>query len=79
MKYRVTHRTKYDYSKNVTLCYNVAHLLPRATPQQTCHVSELKIYPLPAAVNEWSDFFGNRQASFSIENPHNELVVTAIS
>ena len=79
MKYRVTHRTKYNYSKNVTLCYNVAHLLPRATPQQTCHVSELKINPLPAAVNEWSDFFGNRQASFSIENPHDELVVTAIT
>ncbi|MGB5280150.1 MAG: transglutaminase family protein [Arenicellales bacterium] len=79
MKYRVTHSTKYDYSKNVTLCYNVAHLLPRTTPHQTCHVSELKISPLPAAVNEWSDFFGNSQASFSIEKPHNELIVTAIS
>lgn len=79
MKYRVTHRTKYNYSKNVTLCYNVAHLLPRTTPLQACHVSELKINPLPEAVNEWSDFFGNRQASFSIEKPHNELVVTAIT
>lgn len=79
MKYRVTHSTKYHYSKNVTLCHNVAHLLPRATPQQTCAISELKISPLPATVNEWADFFGNRQASFSIEKPHKELIVTAIS
>lgn len=79
MKYRVTHSTKYHYSKNVILCHNVAHLLPRVTPQQSCAISELKISPLPATVNEWSDFFGNRQASFSIEKPHNELIVTAIS
>lgn len=79
MKYRVTHITKYQYSKNVTLCYNVAHLLPRTTPQQTCSVSELKISPLPTNTSEWSDIFGNRQASFSIEKPHNELIVTAIS
>ena len=79
MKYRVTHSTKYNYSENVTLCHNVAHLLPRTTPQQTCHISELKISPLPVAVNEWADLFGNRQASFSIQLPHTELVVTAIS
>lgn len=79
MKYRVTHITKYNYSDNVTLCHNVAHLLPRNTPLQSCPVSELKISPMPSSVNEWTDFFGNRQASFSIERPHDELVVTAIS
>lgn len=79
MKYRVTHRTAYNYSHIVTLCHNVAHLLPRDTPQQTCRFSELVITPLPVSVNEWSDVFGNRQASFSIQNPHNELIVTAVS
>ena len=79
MKYRVTHITKYQYSKNVSRCYNVAHLLPRTTPQQTCSISELKISPLPSNTNEWIDIFGNRQACFSIEKPHEELVVTAIS
>jgi transglutaminase-like putative cysteine protease len=79
MKYRVTHSTAYSYSKNVTLCHNVAHLLPRNTPQQTCNMSELKIFPLPVSVNEWSDLFGNRQASFSIQEPHDALIVTAIS
>jgi transglutaminase-like putative cysteine protease len=79
MKYRVTHTTKYRYSKNVTMCHNVAHLLPRATPQQSCAISELQISPLPTNTSEWSDIFGNRQTSFSIEKPHNELIVTAIS
>jgi transglutaminase-like putative cysteine protease len=79
MKYRVTHRTKYNYSENVSLCHNVAHLLPRTTSQQTCRMSELKITPKPAVVNEWNDLFGNREASFSIQVPHSELVVTVIS
>jgi transglutaminase-like putative cysteine protease len=79
MKYRVTHSTKYSYGKDVTLCHNVAHLLLRNTPQQTCYLSELQITPLPASVNEWQDLFGNRQASFSIQKPHNELTVTSIS
>jgi len=79
MKYRVTHSTKYSYSKDVTLCHNVTHLLLRNTPQQTCYLSELQITPLPASVNEWQDLFGNRQASFSIQRPHDELVVTSIS
>jgi transglutaminase-like putative cysteine protease len=79
MKYRVTHTTKYNYSDNVTLCHNVAHLLPRNTRLQSCKISELKISPMPSYVNEWTDFFGNRQASFSIEKPHDELIVTAIS
>ncbi len=79
MKYRVTHSTRYNYSENVTLCHNVAHLLPRTTPQQECRMSELTISPLPVSVNEWSDLFGNRQASFSIQKPHKELIVTATS
>jgi transglutaminase-like putative cysteine protease len=79
MKYRVTHITKYQYDKDVTLCHNVAHLLPRTTPQQTCAISELKILPMPTNTSEWSDIFGNRQASFSIEKPHRELIVTATS
>lgn len=79
MKYRVTHRTEYIYSDKVTLCHNVAHLLPRNTPRQTCRLSELKITPLPINVDEWTDLFGNRQASFSLQEPHSMLTVTAIS
>ncbi len=79
MKYRVTHSTIYSYSKDVSLCHNVAHLLLRNTPQQNCSLSELKIEPLPVNVNEWTDLFGNRQVSFSIQKPHDKLSVTSIS
>jgi transglutaminase-like putative cysteine protease len=34
---------------------------------------------MPTNTSEWVDIFGNRQASFSIEKPHKELVVTATS
>jgi len=79
MKYRVTHTTQYHYSAPVSHCYNVAHLLPRVTPQQSCNVSELRISPLPANVNDWNDLYGNRQVSFNIQQAHTELTVTAIS
>lgn len=79
MKYRVTHTTHYQYSAPVSHCYNVAHLLPRNTPQQSCTASELNISPMPANINEWNDLFGNRQVSFAIQQPHKELTVTAIS
>lgn len=79
MKYRVTHSTQYEYSEDVTLCHNISHLLPRNTPRQNCRLSELRINPLPAKTNEWSDLFGNRLASFTIQKPHSQLTVTAIS
>ena len=79
MNYRVTHCTSYEYSNDVTLCHNVSHLLLRNTPRQNCRQSELRITPLPASVNEWTDMFGNRQACFSIQKPHDSLTVTAIS
>lgn len=79
MKYRVTHTTQYQYSAPVSHCYNVAHLLPRTTPQQSCEVSELKVSPLPNNINDWNDLYGNHQVSFSIQKLHKKLTVTAIS
>ena len=79
MKYRVTHSTTYDYNSNVSLCHNVARLLVRDTRRQHCHSSVLHIEPQPSCVDEWTDLFGNRQVNFSIETPHNRLVVRATS
>jgi transglutaminase-like putative cysteine protease len=79
MRYRVTHATTYDYSSNVSLCHNVARLLVRDTRRQHCHSSVLHIEPPPSGMNEWTDLFGNRQVNFSIETPHDRLVVRATS
>jgi transglutaminase-like putative cysteine protease len=79
MKYRVTHTTRYRYSQPVSTCHNVSRLRLRQTPQQRCTHSELAIDPLPAASHEWQDLFGNQLNFFSIQKPHQELTVTALS
>ena len=79
MHYRVIHQTEYDYSEPVGLSYNEARLLPRFTANQFCHVTGLKIEPLPADYSEHEDFFGNRVVNFSIREPHQRFVVTSTS
>jgi transglutaminase-like putative cysteine protease len=79
MRYRITHTTAYDYSEDVTLCHNIARLLLRNTGKQNCLASRLEIEPKPSSMQEWKDLFGNRQVNFSIETPHDRLVVKATS
>ncbi len=79
MKFRVRHTTRYRYGAPVSLCHNVAHLRPRATATQSCHSSQLNVMPAPAHVHAWEDLFGNLQDAFSIQQPHSELSVTALS
>ncbi len=79
MRYRVVHRTEFEYEARTGLCYNEARLLPRVLSSQAVHRAELRIDPLPHDYYERLDFFGNRTAYFSIQQPHDQLVVTAIS
>lgn len=79
MNYRITHRTRYEYAETVSLCHNQARLTPRNFFNQTCLNSHITIDPHPASSREQKDFFGNRTVYFSIEQPHNTLLVTAKS
>ena len=79
MRYRITHTTEFIYEARVGLCYNEARLLPRDLPQQTVLTSGLKIEPMPHDYYERCDYFGNRTAYFSIQQPHDQLLVTAHS
>lgn len=79
MKYRITHTTTYNYSQAVGLCQNEARLQPRDFWRQHCETSYFKINPEPMDYRELVDFFGNRLAYFAIQDPHKQLVVTAIS
>jgi len=79
MKFRIRHTTQYRYSEPVSLCHNVAHLRPRATATQNCLSTQLSVSPLPSRSHAWEDLFGNRQDYFSIQEPHSELTVTALS
>lgn len=75
MKYLVQHTTTYTYSETVPLCHNQAHLTPRDHSWQRCLEHDLRVAPEPALLEEWSDYFGNRVHFFSLELPHQRLIV----
>lgn len=79
MNYRILHRTVYDYTEVVAACQNEARLTPRNFANQTCTNRQLIIEPKPADFRERQDFYGNQVAYFSIQQPHQQLVVQAES
>ena len=79
MIYRVVHKTVYLYGGTVSQCHNVAYLEPREVAGQRCLNHRLEIDPLPVERVEYRDFFGNPVTYFSIQQPHQQLTVTAVS
>jgi len=79
MTFHIVHTTQYRYSGWVTLCHNEAHLRPRTDDRQRCSVHRLVVEPAPSLTQERSDYFGNVLVYFAVEEPHNELRVTATS
>ncbi len=77
MKYRVVHTTRYQYSTPASLCYNQLHLVARETQGQRVVDAELRIDPQPDDLRERLDTHGNVVTYFTIERPHDTLVVTA--
>ena len=79
MIYRVRHKTHYRYNASVSLCYNLAHILPRDTPQQVRLRNRISIEPQPAYARQYRDYFGNHNYHFSIDGAHKELSVDVVS
>ncbi|HEX8324350.1 MAG TPA: transglutaminase family protein [Tepidisphaeraceae bacterium] len=79
MKLRVRHTTAYVYGETVPLCHNLVHICPRDTHHQRLLEYELTIVPTPVAVRTGEDYFGNSVAWFSLQEPHRELSITAVS
>ena len=77
--YRITHTTRYVYNEPVSLCHNIARLIPRSTARQTCHNVQVVIDPMPEVHNQYDDFFGNKTMYFAVQHAHGELTVTVIS
>ena len=78
-KYTIQHKTSYTYLGPVSLCHNIARLMPRNTVEQTCSNTTIHIEPKPDRINEYEDFFGNKVIYFSIEKEHWELTVDVTS
>lgn len=79
VRYRIVHRTEYQYSNQVSVCQNQLRMQPVSSDALTCESSEILITPRPNFIHEHRDYFGNRVVSFSLEQTHRSLVVQADS
>jgi len=77
--YRVTHRTEYEYEREVAASHSRLHLLPRDGEGQTCVSTEIDSAPMAGDYAEHVDFFGNRVGYLVIHEPHRSLHITATS
>ncbi|MBS1600435.1 MAG: transglutaminase family protein [Bacteroidetes bacterium] len=79
MRYQIAHTTEYQYHQTVSLCHNIAMLIPRNTDLQECRKTIVKINPQPDVMNEYEDFFGNKVLYFAVQQEHSSLKVTVLS
>lgn len=80
MIYRVRHETRYEYSDPVSVSHHILRLTPRDLPGQIRRSSRINILPIPQAnCTTHQDYFGNAVTIFSLQEPHEELTVEAIS
>jgi transglutaminase-like putative cysteine protease len=76
LNYRLRHRTSYEYEDPVSVSHHVVRLTRRALSSQMRRWSEISIVSKPAVVSSQTDYFGN-VATFSLEEPHDRLIVEA--
>ncbi len=79
MRYRVTHTTIYEYAEPFSSCHNQVRLIPRDLLRQECQNSEIIVDPTPDAIDRHVDWYGNIVESFSLNEPHESLRITAVS
>lgn len=74
MKLEITHITKYSYANSAVDSVNEVRLTPRTDERQSCYHHELTVEPR-APIMAYEDCFGNRVHAFSVNDPHQELVI----
>jgi transglutaminase-like putative cysteine protease len=79
MLYRVFHETAYEYGELAVISHNQGHLMPRSSELQTLQHLELSIAPSPPEVQWHRDYFGNDVVCFTLQEPHERLVVRSES
>ncbi|MEO8127469.1 MAG: transglutaminase family protein [Bryobacteraceae bacterium] len=79
MIYSVRHRTTYEYEDPVSVSHHVVRLTPRTFAGQTCLNSEISVAPTPPGTSGCDDYFGNGQIFFTLQEPHERLIVEANS
>jgi transglutaminase-like putative cysteine protease len=77
--YRVRHRTTYTYEDPVSVSHHLVRLTPRDLAGQVTRGTHISILPAPPDTATHSDYFGNIQTFFALREPHDCLIVEAIS
>lgn len=75
--YRITHRTTYRYSDDVSSSYGRGFLTPRNDGAQRCISHDLLIDPEPSDASTSVDTYGNVSSYFHVTQPHRRLNITA--
>ena len=78
MKFRILHRTTYQYKSSVVDSFNELRLRPVSNEEQICHSFELKITP-QAAPWQYHDFYLNIVDTFEVGAAHERLSIEAQS
>lgn len=79
MKYKISHKTYYDYGANVSICHSMACLTPRSLLHQKCLEFKLHVEPVPSEIVSREDFYGNTLHYFSMQSSHKKLSVLSKS
>jgi transglutaminase-like putative cysteine protease len=79
VNYRVRHSTRYTYTQPVAIAHNEVRLTPRSGGFQHARRTQLTIDPPPSVLSRQQDFFGNTVHFFTLQAPHHEMTVTAVS
>ncbi|MFZ4719360.1 MAG: transglutaminase N-terminal domain-containing protein, partial [Ilumatobacteraceae bacterium] len=74
-RFRVVHRTSYEYGKPMSDGFTTTHLEPRTSPHQTIESVVLSIDPEPDELDRTFDALGNPVTRFAVHRPHASLVV----
>ncbi|GGD45098.1 transglutaminase [Malaciobacter pacificus] len=79
MIYEIFHETTFEYDSLVTFSHNIARLKPKKCDTQEILDYNLEITPKPFEVNEFKDYFENKNSFMLIREAHKTLNVTAKS
>ena len=78
MKYRITHKTKYESHESVSIGHNQAWLESRPVNWQLVDSFNLQIDPEPSVRTRWVDAFGNPVHLFSFNEGYRQLPTIAM-
>jgi transglutaminase-like putative cysteine protease len=78
-RYQVTHRTAYRYGEPAVSGHTVARVEPRTLSHQLVRRSSLDVEPEPSHWSHHDDGFGNHVTYLAFDEPHDVLVITAVS